>query len=734
MSNAQRHAARLPGVRRRCHEQPRSLKASLLIAAAVTVSVAGQTPVPPAPLPAPVRPVVDTYHGVQVIDPYRWLERWDDSEVKAWTDAQNTYTHAQLDALPFMAALRARVQAVGADTHPRWTDVKYRRGQLFAIKQQPPREQPIIVVLRSADDLASERIVVDPAVLDPSGNTAIDFYVPSADGTRLAVSLSVGGNERGDVHVFDVATGRQLPDVVPRVNGGTAGGSLAWNSDSSGFFYTRYPRPGERADPDLDFYQQLYFHKIGDTSDRDAYEIGKDFPKIAESVVTASGDGRFLLATVKNGDGGEQAHYVRPPAGGWVRLAGYSDEVITGVWGRDDALYLLSRQGAPRGRILRIPRSNSPTLADAKVVVPESDAVVDAIAVTATRIYSKEIIGGPSQVRVFDLNGRLQQRLALEPISNVSEIVALDGDDVLYEAESYVTPAAYYQVSGASVPRKTALALSSPVTFSDVDVSLVAATSKDGTRIPLTVVRRKGVALDGRNPTLLYGYGGYSISVTPAFSATRRIWLEQGGIFVVANIRGGGEFGEDWHRAGNLTKKQNVFDDFAAAARYLIDQKYTSPASLAILGGSNGGLLMGATLTQHPELFRAVVSHVGIYDMLRCELYPNGAFNVTEFGTVTDAEQFRAIYAYSPLHHVVDGTAYPAVMMFSGTNDPRVNPADSRKFTARLQAANASNHPILLRISGSGHGFGTSLSEGLAQTADQYAFLFWQLGMKVSIP
>jgi len=709
------------------------MTASLLFAAAVTVSIAAQTPARPGPPTTTARPVVDTYHGIQVTDPYRWLERWDDSDVKAWTDAQNTYTHAQLDALPFMAALRARVQAVGADTHPRWTNLKYRRGQLFAIKQQPPREQPFIVVMRSADDLASERTVVDPAVLDPSGNTAIDFYVPSADGSRVAVSLSVGGNERGDVRVFDVATGRQLPDVVARVNGGTAGGGLAWNADGSGFFYTRYPRPGERPDPDLDFYQQLYFHRIGGASDTDTYEIGKDFPKIAEAVVTASGDGQFLLATVKNGDGGEQAHYVRPPAGGWIRLAGYTDEVIAGVWGRDAALYLLSRQGAPRGRILRIARSNSPTLADATVVVPQSDAVIDAITVTATKIYSKEIVGGPSQVRVFDLNGRLQQKIPLEPISNVAEIVALDGDDVLYEAESYVTPAAYYQAGGAGTPRKTALALSSPVTFSDVDVSRVEATSKDGTRIPLTVIRRKGIPLDGRNPTLLYGYGGYAISETPAFSATRRIWLEQGGIYVVANIRGGGEFGEDWHRAGNLTKKQNVFDDFAAAARYLIDQKYTSPASLAILGGSNGGLLMGATLTQHPELFRAVVSHVGIYDMLRCELYPNGAFNVTEFGTVEDLEQFRAIYAYSPLHHVVDGTAYPAVMMFSGTNDPRVNPADSRKFTARLQAANASSHPILLRISGSGHGFGTSLSEGLAQTADQYAFLFWQLGMKVSI-
>jgi len=335
---------------------------------------------------------------------------------------------------------------------------------------------------------------------------------------------------------------------------------------------------------------------------------------------------------------------------------------------------------------------------------------------------------------MFDLNGRVRQTLALEPISAVRDLVALDGDDVLYEAESYVTPPAYYVAGGTGAPRKTALAKESPVSFSDVEVSRAEAISKDGTRVPLTIVRRKGIAADGGSPTLLYGYGGFQASQTPGFSATRRIWLEQGGIYVLANIRGGSEFGDEWHRGGNLLNKQNVFDDFAAAARFLIDRKFTTPASLAIMGGSNGGLLMGAVVTQHPTMFRAVVSHVGIYDMLRCELYPNGEFNVTEFGTVTDPEQFRAIYAYSPLHHVVDGTAYPAVLMFSGTNDPRVNPADSRKFTARLQAATASDRPVLLRISGSGHGFGTSLSEGLAQIADQYAFLFWQLGMKVAIP
>src|SRR5581483_8644013 len=302
-------------------------------------------------------------------------------------------------------------------------------------------------------------------------------------------------------------------------------------------------------------------------------------------------------------------------------------------------------------------------------------------------------------------------------------------DDILYEAQSYVTPPAYYRTGPSTPPAKTALASVSPVDFSDVQVTRTEATSMDGTRVPLNIIMRKGTPLDAANPTLLYGYGGYNISEVPAFSALRRLWLEQGGIYVVANIRGGGEFGEAWHRAGNLTKKQNVFDDFYAAATFLVDRRYTSSAKLAIMGGSNGGLLMGAALTQHPEMYRAVVSHVGIYDMMRFELYPNGAFNVTEFGSVSDPAQFRALYAYSPYHHVVDGTKYPAVVLFSGTNDPRVNPADSRKFAARLQAATASDRPILLRISGSGHGFGTSLSEGLSQTVDQYAFLFWQLAM-----
>ena len=704
------------------------MRATLLLVATGAV-LAAQTPRPPA---TPMRPVVDTIQGVKITDNYRWLENWNDPAVRTWTAAQNDYARAQLDALPFMGALRSRVQALGGDTHPRWSNVSCRHGRLFAIKRQPPKEQPMLVVMRSADDPSTERVVVDPTTLDPSGKTAIDFYEPSRDGSKVAVSLSVGGNERGDVHVFDVQTGRQIGEVIPRVNGGTAGGSVAWNADGSGFFYTRYPRPGERPEVDLDFYQQLYFHTLGARTDQDTYEIGKDSPKIAETIARASDDGRFLLVQVNNGDGGEKAFFIGLPqqaTNRWQRLAGYTDDIVSGTWGRDDALYLLSRKGAPRGQVLRIARSTSPSLADAKVVVPQSDGSIESFVVTDSKIYVNELVGGPSRLRAFNLDGSSPRDMGVAPITSVQDIEPLEGDDLLCEVQSYVTAPAFYHVGSNGEWKKTALTVTTAADYSAIAVTRVEATSKDGTHVPLNILMRKGTPLDGRNPTILYGYGGYSIPERPRFSATLLVWLEQGGIYVDSNLRGGDEFGDAWHQAGRLTKKQNVFDDFYASAKYLVDQKYTSPDTLAIDGGSNGGLLMGAALTQHPEMYRAVSSHVGIYDMTRFELYPNGAFNVTEFGSVSIPDEFRALYAYSPYHHVVDGTNYPAVILFSGTNDPRVNPADSRKFAARLQAATKSGRPVLLRISGSGHGFGTSLSEGLSQTVDQYAFLFWQLGV-----
>jgi prolyl oligopeptidase len=698
-----------------------------LSAACLTFMVASP-PRPSDPPPSPRKPVTATYFGSSVTDDYRWLEDGRDAAVRAWSDAQNAYARSVLDALPSVAAIRSRAREIADFPSPAYSSLKFRGGVLFAIKNQPPKQQPFLVTLASAGDPASERILVDPNTLDPNGTTAIDFYEPSRDGRLVAVSLSEGGSEEGTLFVFDAGSGRKLPDVIPRVNGGTAGGDVAWNADGSGFHYTRYPRPGERSGEDLAFFQQVYFHRLGAAVERDAYEIGREFPRIAETSLESSEDGLLLLATVKNGDGGDAAQFLRSPDGRWARVAGFSDDAIRGRFGPDGSLYLLSRKGAPRGRLLRLAPGVS-ELSRATVAVPESDGSIDDFCVAKDRVYVAETVGGPSRVRVFALDGSPAGTVPLLPVSSVSGLVAIGDGRVLFENQSDLVPPAWYRTGPDGRVEPTALRRASAVDFSDTEVVLDFAQSPDGTRVPLRILHLKGTRHDGSRPTLLYGYGGYGIAQRPVYSPLRRIWIEQGGVYAVAGLRGGGEYGDAWHRAGNLTRKQNVFDDFAACARHLVAAGYTRPARLAIEGGSNGGLLMGAALTQHPELFAAVVAHVGIFDMLRVELSPNGAFNVTEFGTVEDPEQFRALYAYSPYHHVRDRTAYPPVLFLTGANDARVDPMQSRKMTARLQAT-GSRGPFLLRTSSSsGHGLGSSLDERVSQAVDVYAFLFDRLGV-----
>ena len=678
----------------------------------------------------PKKPVATEYNGLTVEDPYQWLENDDDSQVKAWSSVQNQRTRKYLDSLPDRAAIEKQLSDWYAKTSPSYFSLVSRPGILFAMKFQPPKQQPMLVTLASADDLKSEKIVLDPNVLDTKGATTIDWFVPSLDAKCVAVSLSTGGSEDGTLHFYETATDKALPDAIAHVQYPTAGGSAAWNADGTGVYYTRFPRKGERPDADLNFYQQIYFHKLGTPDTDDTYSIGKDFPRIAEITLQSSRDGKYFLATVANGDGGDFEHFLLGPDGIWKQITQFSDQIKLARLGRDDAIYLLSRAEAPRGKILRLPLE-VPELRNAAEIVSAGEAVIEQIVPSNDALYTGDLLGGPSQIRRFDLNGKNATVIPIPQISSVQEMLALENGSLLFRDVSYTAPAAWFQCSaGKTEPAKTALRSTSPVSLADIEVRRELATSKDGTKIPLNILFRKGTKRDGQNPTLLYGYGGYGISMSPNFDFTRRLWFNLGGVYVVANIRGGGEFGEEWHKAGNLTKKQNVFDDFAAAAEYLIKEKYTRSEKLAIQGGSNGGLLMGALITQRPDLFRAVVSSVGIYDMLRVELAPNGAFNVTEFGTVQNPEQFKALYAYSPYHHVVDGTKYPAVLMMTGANDGRVAPYHSRKMTARLIAANKSENPILLRTSSSaGHGIGTALSERIKQVADIYAFLFAQLGM-----
>jgi prolyl oligopeptidase len=696
------------------------------------------------PAPTPRRTVQDEYHGVVVIDDYRWLENWEDPEVQAWSGAQNTQARSTLDALPSIDAIRQRLTELyrSGTTYERLQ----RAGNSWVVlKRDPKVEQPSIVGLSSPADLSSERTILDPAKLDPKGTTSIDWFVPSPDGRLLAVSLSESGSERGNVHLFETATGRDLGDTIPRVNYGTAGGSVAWAGDGSGIYYTRYPRPGERPDADLDFYTQVYFHKLGTPTSADRYEIGQAFPRIAEIFLRTSPNGRFVLANVANGDGGEYAQYLRGPDGRWTQLTRFEDEVVFATFGGDATLYLLSRRGAPRGSILRLDLNTpSPRLTDASLVVPEAaDSAIafdafggDTVMATRDRLYVIDIIGGPNRVRVFTADGQPLGSLAVPGVVSIPEQV-VSGDSLLVRTVGLTERGTWYEVAAdariSAAPRRLELSAGADDVLADVEVERISARSKDGTEVPITVARRRGMPLNGMNPTLLNGYGGYGVNNGPFFMPGFAAWLEQGGVVAVANIRGGGEFGEAWHLAGNLTHKQNVFDDFLAAAERLIALQYTSPNRLAIIGGSNGGLLMGAAMTQRPELFRAVVSFVGIYDMLRVELSSNGQFNVPEFGTTKNPEHFRAMYAYSPYHHVKDGATYPSTLFLTGANDPRVDPMQSRKMTARLQAAVSGKNTVLLRTSASaGHGFGTAQSEAIEQEVDVYAFLFNALGIDYS--
>ena len=681
--------------------------------------------------PTEKKPVTDEYHGVQVVDEFRWLEDGDSAAVKAWTSAQNQYSRAWLDSRADRAQIESQLKALYAQDTPSHTGVVARHGLLFALKFQPPKQQRLLVTLTSPNDLASGKVVLDPNEIEPKGQVAMDWFVPSPDGKLIAVCLSEHGSEDGTLHFYRTDTGKPLPDQIKRVQYPTGGGSAAWTPDSKGIFYTRYPHAGERPEADLNFYQQIYFHKLGTPTSSDEYSAGKDFPRIAEIELHTSDDGRWLLASVANGDGGEFSHHLREtkPGSPWRQITRHEDGIKEIDFSHDGAaLYLRSVKDSPRGKLLRMPTTG--VLSEAKVIVPESEAVIEGFLLTAKHLFIADMIGGPSRIRQLDLDGSHESIVPMPVATGIGGLLIMD-ERLLFRQTSFVAPAAWmlYDPAKTSV-EKTALFNTSPVDFSDIEAVREFAISKDGTKVPINILRRKGTPLDGSNPALLYAYGGYGHCMRPSFNFEHRLWFDRRGIYVVANIRGGGEYGEEWHLAGNLTKKQNVFDDFAACAQHLVQRGYTRADKLAVEGGSNGGLLMGAFLTQHPQLARAVVAHVGLYDMLRVELDPNGAFNVTEFGTVKDLEQFRALHTYSPFHQVKDGTAYPAVFFLAGETDGRVNPAHSRRMTARLQAATTSDHPILARFSSaSGHGMGTALSEKIAQKADVLTFLYDQLGM-----
>jgi prolyl oligopeptidase len=600
-----------------------------LACSAFFLSAAAQAAVPSleaAPATAK-EPVTDVFDGVTVKDDYRWMEQLSDSKVKAWAEKQNERSQKFLNGLPGRAQLSAQIKKLITSTPPNLAFAEVIADKIFALKVDPAKQQPFIVVVNSPDDPSSEKAVCDPNSIDPTGKTSIDWFVPSPDGKTVAVSLSKNGTEDGDLCFFEVETGKQLPDVIKHVQFPTGGGSAAWTKDSTAVLYTRYPREGERPADDLHFYMQVYFHKLGSPESEDTYSIGKEFPKIGEVVLESNADSDYIIATVENGDGGDYAHFVYGPDKSWRQITKFEDQVKNGVLGFGPAFYAISLQDAPHGKVVKFGLDTP----DAKpeVVVPAGEGVIETIALTTDRLVVQTLEGGPSGLYSYSLDGSDQKQVVLPPISSVSRLAA--GEHLaLVQIGSYTELPKWFKYdTGTNELAPTKLSSEAPVNFADMEVTRDFAVSKDGTKIPLNIIHKKGITLDGSHPTILYGYGGFGLSETPRVRLSNRAWYDLGGIFVDTNIRGGGEYGEEWHKGGNLTNKQNCFDDFAACAQYLLDHKYTSSAKLGMLGGSNGGLLMGAMITQHPNLMRAVVSAVGVYDCLRTEFWPNGVFNTT---------------------------------------------------------------------------------------------------------
>jgi prolyl oligopeptidase len=669
-------------------------------------------------------PVTETYHGVDVTDDYRWLEDASSAETIAWTKGQQQRTHAYFDGIPWRDALRTRVEQLLKADRATYKELLSGGSTVFALKVQTPRQQPFLVALTDLDDPATERVVVDPGAIDPSGETAIDFFVPSPDGKRIAVSLSEHGTEDGSLYVYDVDSGKVVDQPIPHVN--LTGGSMAWRHDGTGFWYTLC------ADP-AGFRQQVWFRELGGAPDHVDLASGFTDERIAEHVLSTSPDGRWVMDRVQKGDGGEWQIFLRSQDadGSWWQVAAIPDKCVHAVLGAD-AMYLLSRRDTPHGEVFRLPVTAGATVADAGVIVPATDVVVEDLAVTRDTVWVADMDGGPQRVRAFDKSGRSRPAVEIPPMSSVSSFWAglspIGQDRIAWSCESFTEPATWWVAADGETPRPTALRTTTPVDLSGYEVTREFVTSKDGTRVPVNVIAAPGTPRDGTAPALLTAYGGYGISLVPRFDPELLLWLEQGGVYVVANIRGGGEFGEEWHHAGRLATKQNCFDDFIACADHLCASRIASRERLAIMGGSNGGLLMGAVLTQRPDIARAVVAGVPVMDSLRAETTTNGSFNAPEYGTVDDPDMFTVLLAYSPYHNVVDGTAYPAVLLTAGENDTRVDAWHAKKMTARLQAATTSDRPVLLRLESTGH-LGGSLDQSIDETTDRYAFVFDQLGL-----
>jgi prolyl oligopeptidase len=668
--------------------------------------------------------IVDVLHGVAVGDPFRWLEDGESPEVRAWTEAQAAETRTRLDTPSYRALLRARLQelfGIGVVTAP-----SVHGGRYFHQQRTGDEEQPRLLVrdgVRGAD-----RLLIDPALLTADRTSTLDWFHPSEDGRLLAWGVSEGGTEKSTLRVRDVDAGRDLADEIPW----TRACSLAWEPDARGFFYTRYPDPADVPKGEENYHRRVYHHTLGEDWRTDPLIFGDGRPPEDWPNVQLSPDGRWLVVTVSRGWTRTDVYLRDRRASDRFQTVIEGEEALFGATVRNEVLYLHTNLEAPRYRLLKVD-PNDPSRAGWRVVIPQGPDVLEGVHV-GRHMAAAWLRDASAHLTLHDPEGKLLHEVPLPMIGSVAGLTgAWDTDEAFFGFTSYTFPPAVYRLDlTTGVPELWATVVrEAAVDAVRFRVRLVRYPSADGTLVSMFLVDAQDRPADGRGAAVLTGYGGFNVSLTPAFGRSLVAFLEQGGLYAVAHLRGGGEYGEDWHRQGMLGRKQNVFDDFLAAAEFLRAERHVSPDRLAILGGSNGGLLVGAAVTQRPELFRAAICQVPLLDMVRYHCFRIARLWIPEYGSSDDPVAFSWLYTYSPYHRVEDGIAYPAVLLTTGESDSRVDPLHARKMAARLQEATSSDHPVLLRVeSRAGHGQGKPISKVLEEWTDVWTFVFEELGMK----
>jgi prolyl oligopeptidase len=672
---------------------------------------------------------VDDYHGTKVSDPYRWLEDTDSPETHAWVEAENKVTFGYLEQLPYRQAIRDRLTKLW--NYERFTTPAQYGGRYFFQHNTGLQQQNVLLVAESLN--AEPRVLLDPNTLSADGTVALAGEAISDDGKLMAYGLATSGSDWNEWHVRDVDTGKDLPDDLKWLKFSGA----SWTKDNKGFYYSRYAEPTGSALRDANYFQKLYYHRLGTAQSED--KLIYERPDFKEMMfgATVSDDGRYLIIYVAQDTSSKNRLYYKDltqPDSPIVKLIDEFDAQYNFIDNDGPVFWLQTDLDAPRGRLIAVD-TRHPERTSWKTLVAQGADKLEFANVVNNSFFLGYLKDARTEVRVHDLNGAFLRNVDLPGIGTAAGFGGKRKyKETFYAFTSFISPVTVYRYD--PVAAQSAVFRQPKVDFdpSRYETKQVFYTSKDGTRVPMFLTYKKGLQLNGQNPTLLYAYGGFDISLTPFFSVPNLVWLEMGGIYAQPNLRGGGEYGEEWHQAGMKLKKQNVFDDFISAAEWLIANKYTSTPKLAIRGGSNGGLLIGACVTQRPDLFGATLPEVGVMDMLRFHKFTIGWAWVSDYGSSDNADEFKALYAYSPLHNLKPGTKYPPTLIATSDHDDRVVPGHSFKFAATMQADQAGPAPILIRIeTKAGHGAGKSITKLIDETSDTWAFVAHNLNMKVDL-